>query len=487
MLEKMHERYIHQMRWGLTTGWLLLILSLFYDPWSSWMTDSNNTISPLRIQLQDCVLVQGVCLRETPYALGAPIFWGLIIPGTIFILLVFGHEFWRRICPLSFLSQIPRALGWQRTRKRTDTRTGRIWYETVKVGKKSWLARHHFYLQFGLFYLGLCSRILFINSERLVLGLFLSGTILTAIAVGYLYDGKSWCHYFCPMAPVQRIYGEPRGLLNSTAHEEENLQITQSMCREVSPTGQESGACVGCQSPCLDIDAERAYWETINQPKQRLLYYGYVGLVLGYFTYYYLYAGNWEYYLSGVWAHEAQLATLWDPGFYIGETPLWIPKIIAVPLTLAIFSLGGYAIGCRLEKRYQIYQKRHHKNWNLDYIRHRMFTLCTFFAFNFFFIFAGRNFLRLLPIYMRCFFPMLIAVCSTLWLYRTWQRSPTLYLREKLLIRLRRQLSQLHLDTPRLLAGRTLNDLNASEIYVLAKILPGFVKDSPTHDVGNKT
>jgi len=41
------------------------------------------------------------------------VLWGAVVPTSIFILLVFGHEFWRRICPLSFLSQIPRALGWQ--------------------------------------------------------------------------------------------------------------------------------------------------------------------------------------------------------------------------------------------------------------------------------------------------------------------------------------------------------------------------------------
>ncbi|MGQ9837423.1 MAG: hypothetical protein ACUVRV_05540 [Cyanobacteriota bacterium] len=32
--------------------------------------------------------------------------------------------------------------------------------------------------------------------------------------------------------------------------------------------------------------------------------YNYVGLVVGYFVYYYLYAGNCEYYLSGIWAYQ---------------------------------------------------------------------------------------------------------------------------------------------------------------------------------------
>ena len=41
-------------------------------------------------------------------------------------------------------------------------------------------------------------------------------------------------------------------------------------------------------------------------------------LVLGYFVYYYLYAGNWNYYFSGAWARQQnQLTTLLDPGFFI--------------------------------------------------------------------------------------------------------------------------------------------------------------------------
>ena len=76
------------------------------------------------------------------------------------LLLVFGHETWRRICPLSFLSQIPRALGIQRQRKIVNNRTGKVRYELVKVAQDSWLGCNHLYLQFGLLFLGLTLRIL---------------------------------------------------------------------------------------------------------------------------------------------------------------------------------------------------------------------------------------------------------------------------------------------------------------------------------------
>jgi len=476
MLANAPERLMHHVRWVLTSAWLLLIVSLFYDPLSPWLTQPSNIDSPLRIDPDVCVMVQGNCLEELPYALGAPIFWGLVVPSSIFILLVFGHDLWRRICPLSFLSQIPRALGWERKHRRVHPTTGKVRYEVVKVPKKSWLARNHLYLQFGLFYLGLCSRILFVNSNRIALGSFFIVTIVAAIAVGYLYGGKSWCQYFCPMAPVQKIYAEPRGLLNSTAHTgEHQTKITQSMCRTVNPEGREHSACVACTTPCIDIDAERNYWDNNTSSQKQWLYYAYVGLAVGYFVYYYLYAGNWEYYFSGAWAHqETQLTTLLSPGFYGFERAIPIPKIVAAPLTLAAFTFGGYALGKTLEKRYKSHCRRQHRPFCLDTVRHRMFTLCTVFIFNFFFVFAGRNFIRLLPSPLAHLFPILIAAFSSLWLYRTWQRSPALYLREGLASRLRKQLKKLDLNIAQFLEGRSLDDLNADEVYVLAKILPGF-------------
>ncbi|MEO1620371.1 MAG: EF-hand domain-containing protein [Cyanobacteria bacterium J06632_3] len=478
MLAKLSEKTAHRVRWILVVGWSLLITSLFYDPISSWLTDPRNLASPLHLNQDACIQLQGQCLEESPYALGAPIFWGVVVPASIFILLVLGHEFWRRICPLSFISQIPRSLGWERKRKRTDGKTGKVRYELVKVAKNSWLARNHFYLQFGLFFLGLCSRILFVNSDRLALGLFLVGTIVAALVVGFLYGGKTWCQYFCPMAPVQKVYAEPRALLNSTAHEGDRKVISQSMCRTVSSEGRELSACVACKSPCIDIDAERVYWDGIRQPQQQWLYYGYVGIAVGYFAYYYLYAGNWDYYFSGAWAHEeAQLANLLKPGFYLFNQAIAIPKLVAVPVTLATFTAGFYGLGRTLENRYKAHRLRHHQPAETELIRHRMFTLCTFVIFNFFFTFAGNNFIQLLPAPLPNAFPLLIAVCSSLWLYRTWQRSPNLYQREGLASRLRKQLTKLNLDIAKVLEGRSLDELTADEVYVLAKVLPGFSQE----------
>lgn len=480
MFARIPERQMHILRWISTLSWLLLIASLFYDPITPWLTQANLKWSPFTIdkltQL-DCVRVQGECLRETSYEIGTSIFWSFVIPLSILILFIGGHELWRRICPLSFLSQIPRALGLQRQRKRVNNKTGKIRHELVKVRQESWLGRNHLYLQLGLFYLGITSRILFLNSERILLGIVLICIIFAAILVGYLFGGKAWCQYFCPMTPVQKIYSEPRGLLNSKAHEGEQQLITQSMCRTVNSEGREQSACVACNTPCIDIDAERTYWDNITRPEQQWIYYGYFGLAIGYFLAYYLYAGNWEYYFSGIWSHEDnQLASILDSGLYIFGYSIAIPKLFFVPFIIGICGWTGYQLGKQIEKVYKAFLLRHQKLVNNEIIRHRMFTVSSCLIFNIVFFFVGHHFMSFLPDFCYPFLPILITVCSGIWLHRTWKRDSYLYKRESLANRLKKQLIKLKLDVSQFLENRSIEDLSADEIYVLAKVIPGFDK-----------
>ncbi|MGL5033281.1 MAG: 4Fe-4S binding protein, partial [Microcystaceae cyanobacterium] len=475
MLIHISERQMHWVRWVLTSGWLLLIASLFYDPWTSTLTKSDHPWSPLRLA-DVCVKVQSQCLVEKPYALGATIFWGVVVPSGIFILLVFGHELWRRICPLSFLSQIPRALGWQRQFKRENKQTGKIRYELAKVKADSWLGKNYSYLQFGWLFVGLCGRILFFNADRLMLALWILLAIAAAIFVGYFYGGKSWCQYFCPMAPVQTIFSEPRGLLGSKPHLSDE-KISQSMCRTVLPDKTEESACVACQSPCFDIDSERAYWEKLNKPQTSFVRYGYVGLVIGYFLYYYLYAGNWDYYFSGIWNRDPnQLASLMNPGLYLFGQAINIPKLWAVPLVLGSFTAIAIFLGQAIETQAKSYFQKYF-NVKPEVVRHRLFAICTFGIFDFFFLFAGRPLLQLLPSWVQYLFDFMLLFLSTLWLQKTWNQSREIYSRESLAIRLRKQLEKLQLDVSQFLEGRSLKELRPNEIYVLAKVLIGFNRE----------
>ncbi|MFM6136257.1 MAG: hypothetical protein ACKPCP_19210, partial [Sphaerospermopsis kisseleviana] len=63
---------------------------------------------------------------------------------------------------------------------------------------------------------------------------------------------------------------------------------------------------------------------------------------------------------------------------------------------------------------------------------------------------------------------------STMWLYKTWKRTPDIYSRESVANRLRKQLEKLDINLPKYLDGRSIKELNTHEIYVLAKVLPSF-------------
>ncbi|MCX5952814.1 MAG: 4Fe-4S binding protein [Cyanobacteria bacterium] len=221
----LQERHARLLRWLLISGWLALIVSLLIPA------------SPVP---------------------GNRIFWGTVVPSGLLVIAALSHELWRRICPLAFSSQLAQALGLQRSRPGKGNRP-----ELVLIKPDSWLGRHHVQLQWSLLIAGLCLRLLGGNSDPIWLAVWLLITLLAAVAVGWAYGGKSWCQYFCPMGPVQTLLTGVRGPLGSTAHVGATSKITQSMCRTITAEGQERSACVACQSPCLDIDAERQFWQNL--------------------------------------------------------------------------------------------------------------------------------------------------------------------------------------------------------------------------------
>jgi hypothetical protein len=474
MLHKVPEKTMHRVRWLLTLGWLLLIASLFYDPITIAWTDASNLSSPFHVKLDQCIKIRQTCLPQSSFSMSALIWWAMIVPSGIFILLALGHEFWRRICPLSFLSQIPRALGIQRRRKVVDRITGEVRREVVTIGENSWLGRNHLYVQFGLFVLGLGLRILYVNSDRLSLGIFLIATIACAMLVGYLYAGKSWCQYFCPMAPVQLVYTGPRALLGSQNYLEPKATVTQSMCRTTdAKTSQEQSACVGCKAACIDIDSEKSYWTELNKPGRRLVQYGYLGMVIAFYLYYFLYAGNWDYYFTGAWTHERDVvAKVWDTGFYIYDRAIPIPKAFAVFITFFVLIAITVTLGLILEKLCRKVVVSKGRAISKEQAQHIVFTLFTVTSFWTFFSYGARPSLNRLPDYPLFAFNALIVLVGSLWLYRTLRRTRSQYERENMTTSLRKQLQKLSID-PKLLEGRSLDDLSPDEIYTLVKVLQG--------------
>jgi hypothetical protein len=458
------EKTMHAVRWALTIGWLMLIASLFYDPITAVLTDPNNLASPLRLNPavfdpKHCVKIRETCIVQSPYPIGAMVWW---------------------ICPLSFLSQIPRALGIQRQRRIVDPKTGSVRRELVRISEQSWLGQNHLYVQFGLFVLGLGLRILLVNCHRVALGSFLLFTIASAITVGYLYAGKSWCHYFCPMAPVQLVYTGPRSLFGSDAFHTKTPGITQSSCRTIDlATSQEQSACVGCRATCMDIDAEKNYWTELKKPGRRLVQYGYFGMVVAFYLYYFLYAGNWNYFFSGAWTHEDKMQEkpwdeIFEAGFYLYGQTIGIPKVLAVFITFGVMMAITFALGLLLEKLCRRFVVIKGRAISAERSQHIVFTLFTVASFWTFFSYGARPLLNRMPTLLLLGFNAVIVLVGSIWLFRTIQRQHQDYDRESMASSLRQQLKALAILDSTFLEGHPIDDLSPDALYTLVKLLPRF-------------
>ena len=310
------------IRWILLLGWLLLIVSLFFP-----VIALPEGLTPACPYWIDSCMV-----HRQP---GNRLFWGVVVPTGLMLIVLLSHELWRRICPLAFASQLFRALGRQRTRLGKGGKP-----EVVKVNADSWLGRHHIQLQWSLLISGLCLRLLLVNSSPIGLALLLLFTLCAAVLVGWAYGGKAWCQYICPMGPVQTVLTGPRGPLGSTAHMGSS-KISQSMCRTISDSGKEQSACVACQAPCLDIDAERHFWNNLAaKPGLEWAWYSYPGLVLAFFELMRrMVAGETDYsahivYLrNGLWAYDANLS---QRALEPLEPWLPMPSLVAVPVAISL-------------------------------------------------------------------------------------------------------------------------------------------------------
>ncbi|MEM9276550.1 MAG: hypothetical protein AAGA80_26930 [Cyanobacteria bacterium P01_F01_bin.143] len=404
----MHSIKIPRYAVILILIWLLLIISFFFDPLTPTWTDQSNLISPFRPKsLETCLFFQGECLPYSPYALGARLFWGIVIPIAVVCLLLFGSRFWRQVCPLAWIIQLPRLLGWQSKRRRI-------------INHDHWLVINSPYITFFLFFLGLNIRLLFINSDRLGLGIVLLLISLAALTSGFWFSGRTWCQYFCPMIAVETIYLGTEGALGNPLQRKPSKLPTR-LCQTIDPHGKPKSACVGCSSPCIDLDETRFYWQQILHPGRKWSYYGYFGLVIGFFGYFPLYSGNSQFLESGtVWLETHQLKTLFQPGFYLFNQAIAIPKILAVPLTLSISVLFGFLVGSFFEKLYKQLLKS--KQLSEVTLQHHCFSFCTFVSFNLLFFMGVQPSLGWLPVDLVKIVSWLLLIVSVVWLYRALKR-----------------------------------------------------------------
>jgi polyferredoxin len=410
------EQRMRVIRWSVLFGWGILILSLL---WPGIGINGNN------------------------------IFWGSVVPGGLFIIAAISHELWRRICPLAFVSQLARALDRQRRR---PGRGGKP--EIVKVQPDSWLGRHHIELQWSLLIAGLCLRLLAVNNSPLALAVLLLGTVAAALTVGWAYGGKTWCQYICPMGPVQQIVTAERSPLGSTAHMNNSTRITQSMCRTISSDGLEQSACVACQKNCMDIDAERSFWENL-QGKRGLdwAWSSYLGLIIGFFL-------------------LLRLEGSGDPANALSplSATFPVPRLIAFPAILLLSALiSVYALRLT-EGVLENIDNRQGQSEPSQRARQHIRQLATFLAVNTFFFFTAPlqgMFGEIGDTLVR----YSVLALTSISLFRGWKRGHAVYRRESTSDNLRKKLKDLPgLDAA--LDGRSLEALTPDEVFTLVKALP---------------
>lgn len=457
------------VRMILLTAWIVLIVSLFWDPVTPALTLADSG-TPFRLK-DTPVVVQGEILTQKPYAMGARMFWTMVLPCVPLFMMLFGHEAWRRICPLSLSSRIPYYLGFQWMRKTFNRQTGRVERKAAVFAPDSFLARWHLPFQFMFLTAGVTARLLFINSDRSVLAYFFITIIAMAVVTGIIYGGKTWCNYFCPIATIQKIYTSPRGVLESRAHTPKQT-VSQSMCRKPAAGGDQS-ACVACAAPCPDIDLERSYWDTYLKPGTRFTYYGYFGMVLMFYVYYYLYSGGWDYYFSGAWTHEenAQVNQLMSPGFFIAGVSYPIPKILAAPLAMFGCILAAYAFWCAIEYIYRAIARAFRPHLSYGEIRHHMLIFCSWTTINTFYLFAGRPNINLMPYWLQVTLNTFIVTTSTIWMVRNITRKASEHTEESLAAALRTRLKNAGDAIKEFTRGRSVDDLSAGEVNILAKVV----------------
>ena len=215
--------------------------------------------------------------------------------------------------------------------------------------------------------------------------------------------------FICPVGFVERAYTEPRSLRPGA----------NSQC----------DTCTACKRHCPDIDQENAYWKDVGSAGRRLALYAFPGLVLGFYTYYWLRHGDWEAYFDGRWTREqVDAALVLGEGFFFAPG---VPALLAATLTLVAFSATSYALFRLVERGITGIVGNGERG------RHLSLALAAFAAFNLFYVFAGAPSLRQLPGGTRAA-AFVAPLVGTVFLVRRWQRTPEQFIGERGAVRLLR-------------------------------------------------
>ena len=313
------------------------------------------------------------------------VFWTMLLPLLPVAIVLMGFHTWRLVCPLAAFGEVGRWLN--RDRQRRVPR---------------WLERSFFPVTFGLLLAFLVLRLVATNGDGPWLSGLLVGLALAAVVTNGIFTGKTWCNFFCPVGFVERVYTEPASL----------RQTRNSQCVQ----------CTACKRHCPDIDQENAYWKDLTTSGRRLAIYAFPGLVLAFYAYYWLRAGDWEAYFDGRWTSRVAGADLvLGPGFFFAPV---VPAVLAATLTLVLFSAASFGLFRLVEVGVG------RAVGDAERSRHLTLALAAFAAFGIFYAFAGAPTLRRVPGGTRAV-AFAAPLVGTLFLVKRWRRTPERFLGDR--------------------------------------------------------
>lgn len=317
--------------------------------------------------------------------------WTILLPLFPLLIIIIGFSNWRNICPLAAVSKISQKLNINNKRK---------------VPK--WFESNFYYIQYFLLYAGLVFRLTTLNFNDFYLILFFIFVFLSAFVVNLIYTGKSWCNFFCPVGVVERIYSVSNA--KNYAH--------NSAC----------STCTACKKNCPDIDMESNYWKEKSNKQKTFVFYSFPGMILGFYLYFYLQTGSYEYYFTGHWTQDT--FTLLSSGFFFAPS---IPVIIAAPLTIAFFSVVSFLLFKAIEKI--VWNRKMFKKIDIITFEHRMKVAAAFVAFNIFYVFAGVPSYQHFPVLYTIFY-FIVVFSSSIIFYKEIFREENDFIQERFALKI---------------------------------------------------
>jgi nitrite reductase (NADH) large subunit len=235
--------------------------------------------------------------------LGLYLTWSVLIPAVPALLLI-APRVWRNLCPISVVHQLPRVLG-RGGRLRLGERSQR-WAPGIAVA--------------GLFLIVPLRHVLF-NESGFALALFVLAVLVVALVGGLAFAGKSgWCSTFCPVGPVEKLYGQDPIVHPAHAH---------------------CATCIGCTDACYDRDGPQAVRRLLGADGSSADENGPGGGVRR----------------AGLLRTPTGVFTAAFPGFVLGYFtitppieigPLYLHMALFVLASVALFAVGDRLLGARV-------------------------------------------------------------------------------------------------------------------------------------------